>query len=108
MIWITADVEGNLYKEPFSKGILSRSLNVADIGVQRAHEIAADIEDGLVNEGIFEITSSELVEVIANHLYDIDPKLAKKYKNWRSLRTSKTFNYFNWWSVWCRYFFNGF
>lgn len=89
MIWITADVEGNLYKEPFSKGILSRSLNVADIGVQRAHEIAADIEDGLVNEGIFEITSSELVEVIANHLYDIDPKLAKKYKNWRSLRTSK-------------------
>lgn len=89
MIWITADVEGNLYKEPFSKGILSRSLNVADIGVQRAHEIAADIEDELVNEGIFEITSSELVEVIANHLYDIDPKLAKKYKNWRSLRTSK-------------------
>lgn len=89
MIWITADVEGNLYKEPFSKGILSRSLNVADIGVQRAHEIASDIEDELINEGVFEITSSDLVEVIYNKLDEIDPNLAKKYKNWRSLRTSK-------------------
>ena len=37
MIWITSDVDGELYKEPFSKGILSRSLNIADIGFQRAH-----------------------------------------------------------------------
>ena len=36
MIWITGNVEGKKYKEPFSKGILSRSLNVADIGSERA------------------------------------------------------------------------
>ena len=32
MIWVTGDVDGKKYKEPFSKGIMSRSLNVADIG----------------------------------------------------------------------------
>ena len=42
MIWITSDVDGNVYKEPFSKGILSRSLNISDIGAQKAHEIACD------------------------------------------------------------------
>lgn len=34
MIWITGNVEGKKYKEPFSKGILSRSINVADIGFE--------------------------------------------------------------------------
>lgn len=89
MIWITSDVDGEMYKEPFSKGILSRSLNIADIGSQRAHEIASDIENDLINKGITEIASYELAEVILNHLEDIDSIVAKKYKNWRSLRTSE-------------------
>ena len=44
MIWVTGEVDGKKYKEPFSKGIMSRSLNVADIGIERAHEIARDIK----------------------------------------------------------------
>ena len=89
MIWVTANVDGKNYKEPFSKGILSRSLNVADIGFQRAHEIASDIEMDLINKDVTEISSNELADVVLNHLEKIDSVIASKYKNWRSLRTSQ-------------------
>ncbi|MBE6498462.1 MAG: 2-phosphoglycerate kinase [Methanobrevibacter sp.] len=89
MIWITSEVDGDVYKEPFSKGILSRSLNIADIGFDRAHKIASDIEDELIERKISEIPSYELAEVILQHLKRIDPVIARKYKNWRSLRNSK-------------------
>ncbi|WP_405304994.1 2-phosphoglycerate kinase [Methanobrevibacter sp.] len=89
MIWVVGDVDGKKYKEPFSKGIMSRSLNVADIGTERAHDIAGDIENELIKSNIVEISSSDLADVVLNHLEGIDPKIAKKYKNWRSLRISK-------------------
>ena len=89
MIWITSDVDGNVYKEPFSKGILSRSLNISDIGAQKAHEIACDIEMELIENRVTEIPSYELAEVILTHHEKIDSSIAKKYKNWRSLRTSE-------------------
>lgn len=89
MIWVTGDVDGKMYKEPFSKGIMSRSLNVADIGIERAHQLATDIEDYLIRNGITEISSKDLADVVLNHLESVDPKIAVKYKNWRSLRISK-------------------
>ena len=89
MIWVVGDVDGEQYKEPFSKGIMSRSLNVADIGTERAHEIAGNIEQELLNNNVVEISSSDLAEAVLNHLERIDPKIATKYKNWRSLRTSE-------------------
>ena len=88
MIWVIGDVDGKKYKEPFSKGIMSRSLNVADIGIERAHDIASDIEAQLVKNNITEISSVDLADVVMNHLESIDPDIALKYKNWRSLRTS--------------------
>ena len=89
MIWVTGDVDGKKYKEPFSKGIMSRSLNVADLGIERAHEIAAGIESELLRKGITEISSLELADVVLDYLDSIDPCIAVKYKNWRSLRTSE-------------------
>lgn len=89
MIWVTGEVDGKTYREPFSKGILSRSLNVTDIGFQKAHDIASEIEIELIDNDITEITSKDLAEVILNHLNNFDPKLAKRYLNWRSLRTSQ-------------------
>ena len=89
MIWVTGEVDGKKYKEPFSKGIMSRSLNVADIGIERAHEIASDIEVFLIENNITEISSFDLADVVLNHLKQVDPVIAGKYKNWRSLRTSK-------------------
>ena len=89
MIWVTGDVDGKKYKEPFSKGIMSRSLDVADIGIERAHDIASDIEAGLIRNNVTEISSIELADVVLNHLETIDSDIARKYKNWRSLRISK-------------------
>lgn len=89
MIWVTGNVEGNKYKEPFSKGIMSRSLNVADIGIERAHDIASDIEASLIKNNITEISSEDLADVVLNHLESIDSNSAVKYKNWRALRTSQ-------------------
>ena len=89
MIWITGNVEGKKYKEPFSKGILSRSLNVADIGSERAYDIASDIESELIENNVTEITSYELADVVLNHLKTVNPKIAHKYENWRLLRQSK-------------------
>jgi len=89
MIWVTGDVDGKMYKEPFSKGIMSRSLNVADIGTERAYNIASDIEADLIKNNVSEISNSELAEVVLNHLESIDSAIAVKYQHWRSLRTSK-------------------
>ena len=68
---------------------MSRSLNVADIGIERAHQLATDIEDYLIRNSITEISSKDLADVVLNHLESVDPKIAVKYKNWRSLRISK-------------------
>lgn len=89
MIWVTGDVDGKMYKEPFSKGIMSRSLNVADIGTERAYNIASDIEADLIKNNVSEISNPELAEVVLNHLESIDSAIAVKYQHWRSLRTSK-------------------
>ena len=89
MIWVTGDVDGKKYKEPFSKGIMSRSLNVADIGIERAHDIASDIETFLIQNNITEISSEDLADVVLNHLNSLDSNIAMKYKNWRFLRNSK-------------------
>ncbi|MBE6500720.1 MAG: 2-phosphoglycerate kinase [Methanobrevibacter thaueri] len=89
MIWVTADVDGKKYKEPFSKGIMSRSLNVADIGIERAHDIACDIEADLIKNNVYEISTVDLADVVLKHLYELDSNIAIKYMNWRSLRNSK-------------------
>ncbi len=89
MIWVTSEVDGKKYKEPFSKGIMSRSLNIADIGSQRAYDIASDIEADLIKDNKTEIASYELANVVFDHLQSVDPRIADKYKKWRSLRTSK-------------------
>ena len=89
MIWVTANVDGKEYKEPFSKGIMSRSLNIADIGAERAYDLASDIETELIKDNIDEISSYDLADVVLNHLKGVDPKIAKKYENWRSLRKSE-------------------
>lgn len=89
MIWVTGEVDGKKYSEPFSKGILSRSLNVADLGIERAHIIASDIEAELIRNNVTEISNEELAMVVLNHLKTINSEIANKYMNWRSLRASK-------------------
>ena len=89
MIWVTGNVDGKKYKEPFSKGIMSSSLNVADIGIERAHDLACDIEENLIKNNITEISSKDLADEVLKYLETVDSNIATKYKNWRALRVSQ-------------------
>ena len=80
MIWVTSNVDGTEYKEPFSKGIMSRSLNVSYIGSKRAYEIASEIEDELIKNELFIISREELADIVLDHLISMDSKIAEKYK----------------------------
>jgi len=88
MIWVIGNVDGNYYKEPFSKGILARSLRVSSLGLDESYEIASDIENKLIENNIEEISVDELAEYIANYLNGVDSIASKKYRRWRSLRKS--------------------
>lgn len=89
MIWVTSNVDGEEYKEPFSKGIMSRSLNISYIGSKRAYELASEIEDELIKKDMSVISREELADIVLNHLITVDPKIAEKYKSLRLLRNSK-------------------
>ncbi|WP_407422020.1 2-phosphoglycerate kinase [Methanobrevibacter sp.] len=88
MIWVVGNVDGNAYKEPFSKGVLARSLRVSNLGLDEAHEIANEIEEKLIDDDITEITVNDLANYISRYLNKIDPSISSKYIRWRSVRKS--------------------
>lgn len=88
MIWVVGTVDGNYYKEPFSKGILARSLRISGIGLDEAYETASDIEESLLKKGVAEISVDELGNYIADYLKDFDETISNKYLRWRNIRKS--------------------
>lgn len=88
MIWVSGNVDGKFYKEPFSKGVLARSLRISNIGLDEAYELATDIENQLIKENVTEITINDLSEYISDYLNKFDPQFSKKYKKWRTVRKS--------------------
>ncbi|MEE0025540.1 2-phosphoglycerate kinase [Methanobrevibacter sp.] len=88
MIWVVGNVDGNYYKEPFSKGVLARSLRFSNLGLDQAYEIASDIETKLIENEVDEISLDELSKYISDYLKKIDPGIAFKYKRLSSLRKS--------------------
>ena len=88
MIWVVGEVDGNYYKEPFSKGVLARSLRVSRIGLDQAYEIAGDIENELLGQDINEISVNDLASYVSDYLNKVDPEISSKYRNWRQVRKS--------------------
>lgn len=90
MIMIKGAVGKKEYKEPFSKGIMARSLHITDLGHDEAYEIASCIENKLLEENISEISIEDLAIFVTNYLKNyVDPVLAEKYIKWRNVRKSK-------------------
>ncbi len=89
MIMVKGEVEGREYKEPFSKGILARSLTVTDMGVNDAYKIATEIELKLALDNVNEISVTDLTSFIITHLEESYPIFAEKYKKWRIIRNTK-------------------
>ncbi|KZX16830.1 2-phosphoglycerate kinase [Methanobrevibacter cuticularis] len=83
---IQGEVGGKLYTEPFSKGVLSRSLTRAEMGPNKAYAFASCIESKLKKTSITLITIDELVELIVEDLRDEDPEIADKYIAWRKIK----------------------
>ena len=88
MIWVVAEVDGNSYKEPFSKGVLARSLRVSGLGLDPAYGIANEIERELMEQDVSEISINDLAKYVADYLNRVDPDFASKYRNWREVRKS--------------------
>ena len=74
MIMIKGAVGKKEYKEPFSKGIMARSLHITDLGHDEAYEIASCIENKLLEENISEISIEDLAIFVTNYLKNyVDP-----------------------------------
>ena len=86
MIMIQGEVSGKIYTEPFSKGVLSRSLTRAEMGPNKAYAFASCIESKLKEKDINLITIDELVDLIIEDLKEEDFEIAEKYISWRKVK----------------------
>ncbi|RAP47553.1 MAG: 2-phosphoglycerate kinase [Methanosphaera sp. rholeuAM6] len=89
MLLVEGEVGGKKYREPFSKGILSKSLIRSDVESDKAYEIASEIEDSIQKDGNEIIAVTDLIRTVRLRLEEEDPKLAKRYVLWKQIRRSK-------------------
>ncbi|MGZ7049557.1 MAG: 2-phosphoglycerate kinase [Methanobacterium sp.] len=87
MIMVEGEVGGKRYTEPFSKGVLARSLTRAEMDPNKAYVFASQIEDHLRKKGIKIINLDDLVGIISAKLKREDREIAEKYVHWRQVRT---------------------
>lgn len=86
MILVRRELNDKIFTEPFSKGILSRSLIRAELDPSKSYEIANKIESDLLENGISLVTAEYLVKRIIELLDEENPLLAENYLNWRKIR----------------------
>lgn len=86
MILVRRQSKGKLYTEPFSKGILSRTLIRAELDPSKSYEIANQIEEDLLKNNVSSISTEDLVKRIVELLEKENPILALNYLNWRKIR----------------------
>lgn len=71
-------------KFPFSKGILARSISSTGLSVSEAYKIVWTIRDNLMEEGIREISSGRLKELVVEELSERGYEREAKYYRLRS------------------------
>ncbi len=89
MVLIEGEVGGKKYREPFSKGILSKSLVRSDVDPDKAYEIAIEIEESYNKKSIEIVQVTDLITKVKERLEIEDPLLAKKYITWKEIRRSE-------------------
>ncbi|MCD7781497.1 MAG: 2-phosphoglycerate kinase [Methanosphaera sp.] len=88
MLLVEGEIGGKKYREPFSKGILSKSLIRSEVDQDRSYQLASEIEESIKKDGKDIITVTELIQVVKDRLQEEDPQLAKKYITWKEIRKS--------------------
>lgn len=89
MIMVQGEVSGRKYTEPFSKGVLARSLTRAEMDPNKAYTFAAQIEAHLKEDNVEVITIDEMVKLVSEKLRIEDPEIAEKYMAWRRIKKCK-------------------
>lgn len=81
-------VTGRNQDFPFSKGILSQSLQASGLEPSSAYEVARHIEDQLLKKGTGKISSDKLRRVIYQTILEsYDERFAERYLLWRYLKS---------------------
>ncbi len=83
---VEGEVSGKKYREPFSKGVLTRSLTRAEMDPSEAYTFASQIESHLRSLGIELIELDELVRIVREQLKEEDVEIAEKYGMWKQIR----------------------
>lgn len=72
--------------QPFSRGLLARSIYATGVDVDHAYRLIAELESSLQEEGILELTSEELARRVADLLEGFEgAEAARRYRLVRSL-----------------------
>ena len=85
-ILVEGEVGGKKYREPFSKGVLSRSLTRADMDPDKAYTFASKIEAYLMAQGVKVIDLDDLIVIMREKLREEDGEIAEKYGLWKRIR----------------------
>ncbi len=86
MILVEGQVGGKKYREPFSKGVLARSLTRAEMDPNKAYTFASRIDSYLKSEGIKVIELDDLIKIVGEKLKEEDEEIAEKYGMWKRIR----------------------
>lgn len=86
MIMVEGEVSGKKYREPFSKGVLARSLTRAEMDPNKAYTFSSQIEAQLKKEGVKLIKLDDLVNVVRQRLKEEDSEVAIQYGLWKRIR----------------------
>ncbi|OPX59961.1 MAG: 2-phosphoglycerate kinase [Methanobacterium sp. PtaB.Bin024] len=86
MIMVEGEVSGKKYREPFSKGVLARSLTRAEMDPNKAYTFSSQIEAQLKKDGVTLIKLDDLVTIVRQRLKKEDSEIASQYGLWKRIR----------------------
>ena len=86
MIMVEGEVSGKKYREPFSKGVLARSLTRAEMDPNKAYTFSSQIEAQLKKEGVKLIKLDDLANIVRERLKEEDSEVAVQYGLWKRIR----------------------
>ena len=86
MIMVEGEVSGKKYREPFSKGVLARSLTRAEMDPNKAYTFSSQIEAQLKKNGVTLINLDDLVTIVRQRLKEEDVEIAAQYGLWKRIR----------------------
>jgi 2-phosphoglycerate kinase len=86
VIMVEGEVSGKKYREPFSKGVLARSLTRAEMDPNKAYTFSSQIEAQLKKDGIRVINLDDLISIVRESLKEEDTEVAAKYGLWKRIR----------------------